>query len=65
MTSQVIAGTYQLTNIPVNGSRDLEVRIKVKAGTAAGATTSALVTGTSTHDPTKVDAVKAKVRALA
>jgi streptogramin lyase len=58
ITSQVTAGTYQVTLDPTK-SKVITLRVTVKS--TAAASRGFLVKATSTHDPTRADAVKAVV----
>jgi hypothetical protein len=59
VTTAVKGGTCTFA---LSGGQTHVITIKVKIGTRASASKSLLVTVTSGHDPSKVDAVKAVVK---
>jgi dipeptidyl aminopeptidase/acylaminoacyl peptidase len=62
ITTAVVNGTYQLTNIPFGSARTVRIVVHVKAGVPVDTIRSWLVVATSTGDATKQDAVKARIR---
>jgi hypothetical protein len=65
ITTAVENGTYKMGNLAPGGSRTVRLVITVKSGATIGAVRSWLVSVTSTHDATRRDAVKARVRVIA
>jgi hypothetical protein len=62
ITTAVKNGTFALANLAPGQSRTIRLVVKVKAGARLGVLRSWLVVATSTHDGSRIDAVKAKVR---
>jgi hypothetical protein len=64
ITQQVIDGTYRTQRLIPGGVQTFRLRIHVAPGTSIDTVRSWLVTASSVHDPTKRDAVRAKVRVI-
>ncbi len=65
ITSAVVNGTYELQNVAPGTTKALRVVIHVKSGLPIDTIRGWVVVATSTHDSTKQDAVKARVRVVA
>lgn len=61
VTNQVVAGTFEYSNLAPGATRNLTVIIKARSGTPINATITNKVTVTSQTSTTVKDAVKAKV----
>ena len=63
ITTAVQAGTYEVMLAPA-AEVSVTIKIHITSSAVAGSRQKVLLSATSTHDATKVDAVKAKVKAL-
>jgi hypothetical protein len=63
VTSQMMAGTL-VKAVPPGGTVDYRLVVSAAKTATLGSTASWLVTATSTHDPTRLDAVKAVVKVV-
>jgi hypothetical protein len=63
VTDQVVAGTFEIPEAP-GGANGLGLKMTVGDHANIGAIKSCLVTATSQGDPSKLDAVKAKLRVI-
>jgi uncharacterized membrane protein len=61
ITSAVVGGTYTLNNIPAGGAQSVQLQVTAASTAATGSAKSGLVTATSTHSGTSVDAIKTVV----
>jgi hypothetical protein len=64
ITNSVVAGSYQSLSVAPTASTYLRVVVTAKKAVALGTIRTWLVTATSLGDPTKQDAVKAKVKVV-
>lgn len=62
ITSQVVAGTYTVADLPPGATATLRVKIKAKPSSVRGSARKADVTVTSVGDPSAVDTVRAKAK---
>jgi hypothetical protein len=62
ITAAVVAGTYRLTNVAVGAAKAIRMQVTVAGTAVRGATRASLVTATSTHSATAIDAVKTVVK---
>jgi hypothetical protein len=62
ITAAVVAGTYRLTNVAVGAAKAIRMQVTVAGTAVRGATKTSLVTATSTHSATAIDAVKTVVK---
>jgi hypothetical protein len=62
VTSSVVKGTYLVKNLVPGATRAIGLVIKVRRGARIGTLRSWLVAATSTHDATRKDVVRARVR---
>src|SRR5215217_1570474 len=61
ITTAVVNGTYTLSGVAAGAARSISMQVTVGAGAAVGSVKSSLVTATSTHSGTAVDAVRTVV----
>lgn len=61
ITTAVVNGTYRQNNVPIGGTRAIQMRVTVRPGAASGAVKSSLVTATSANSGTLADAVRTVV----
>jgi hypothetical protein len=61
ITTAVVNGTYRMNNVPVGGTRAIQMRVTVGSGAALGTVKSSLVTATSANSGALADAVRTVV----
>jgi hypothetical protein len=64
VTAQVVAGTFQFTNLAPNATAKLKVKVTVAGTATINATKTVKIKFTSVADSTKKDTVAAKVKAI-